>query len=148
MMGINLHGVVRGIITSVYPDEAITLYQADGQQNVKGVIKAMYKAPQAVKGNIQPLDTQTLAHLERIGDTKASMNAFLYSDPASPVKGTQRLPTMRGGDIIQRSDGTYWLITSLIEDWNAVGWCNVGITQQVTPPDFSASEWVGGGDGA
>ena len=125
----------------MYPNETVTLYQADGQRNVKGVITPVYKAPQTVSANVQPLDSETLNHLERIGDTKASRQAFLYSFNSFPVAGVKRLPTPRGGDIFKRPDGTYWLITSVMEDWSDVGWANVGITLQVTPPDFSASDW-------
>lgn len=141
MAGLNLHGIVRSVITAVHPDEDCTLYQSAGQKNVLGVVTAIYNPPQAIKANWQPLDSQTLQHLERIGDTKASEQVFLYSNTDMPVSGVQRVPITRTGDIIKRWDGTYWLITSVIEDWSARGWANVGVTEQVTPPDFSASDW-------
>lgn len=141
MAGLNLHGIVRSVITAVHPDEDCTLYQSAGQKNVLGVVTTVYNPPQAIKANWQPLDNQTLQHLERIGDTKASEQVFLYSNTDMPVSGVQRVPITRTGDIIKRWDGTYWLITSVIEDWSARGWANVGVTEQVTPPDFSASDW-------
>lgn len=141
MAGLNLHGIVRSVITAVHPDEDCTLYQSAGQKNVLGVVSTIYNPPQAIKANWQPLDSQTLQHLERIGDTKASEQVFLYSNTDMPVSGVQRVPITRTGDIIKRWDGTYWLITSVIEDWSARGWANVGVTEQVTPPDFSASDW-------
>lgn len=141
MAGLNLHGIVRSVITAVHPDENCTLYQSAGQKNVLGVVTTVYNPPQAIKANWQPLDNQTLQHLERIGDTKASEQVFLYSNTDMPVSGVQRVPVTRTGDIIKRWDGTYWLITSVIEDWSARGWANVGVTEQVTPPDFSASDW-------
>ena len=141
MAGLNLHGIVRSVITAVHPDEDCTLYQSAGQKNVLGVVTTVYNPPQAIKANWQPLDNQTLQHLERMGDTKASEQVFLYSNTDMPVSGVQRVPVTRTGDIIKRWDGTYWLITSVIEDWSARGWANVGVTEQVTPPDFSASDW-------
>ena len=141
MAGLNLHGIVRSVITAVHPDEDCTLYQSAGQKNVLGVVTTVYNPPQAIKANWQPLDSQTLQHLERIGDTKASEQVFLYSNTDMPVSGVQRVPVTRTGDIIKRWDGTYWLVTSVIEDWSARGWANVGVTEQVTPPDFSASDW-------
>lgn len=141
MAGLNLHGIVRSVITAVHPDEDCTLYQSAGQKNVLGVVTTVYNPPQAIKANWQPLDSQTLQHLDRIGDTKASEQVFLYSNTDMPVSGVQRVPVTRTGDIIKRWDGTYWLITSVIEDWSARGWANVGVTEQVTPPDFSASDW-------
>lgn len=141
MVGINLHAVVRSAITAVHPDEDCVLYQSLGQKNVMGVVTTVYAEPQDIKANWQPLDIQTLDHLERMGDTKASEQVFLYSNTTLPVSGVQRMPISRTGDIIKRWDGTYWLITSVIEDWSARGWANVGVTEQVTPPDFSASDW-------
>lgn len=146
MAGLNLHGIVRSVITAVHPDEDCTLYQSAGQKNVLGVVTTIYNPPQAIKANWQPLDSQTLQHLERIGDTKASEQVFLYSNTDMPVSGVQRVPITRTGDIIKRWDGTYWLITSVIEDWSARGWANVGVTEQVTPPDFSASDWSDSSD--
>lgn len=141
MAGINLHAVVRSAITAVHPDEDCILYQSLGQKNVMGVVTTVYAEPQDIKANWQPLDRQTLDHLERMGDTKASEQVFLYSNTTLPVSGVQRMPISRTGDIIKRWDGTYWLVTSVIEDWSARGWANVGVTEQVTPPDFSASDW-------
>ena len=143
MLGINLHAVVRGAIESVHPDESCLLYQADGQVNDKGVIKAKYRPAQTVRANIQPLDTDALKHLERVDDAQASEQAFLYSDNSFPVSGVRRFPTLRGGDFLQRADGTWYLITAILEDWSADGWANVGIQGQVTPPDFSVSDWYG-----
>ena len=146
MAGINLHAVVRSAITAVHPDEDCVLYQSLGQKNVMGVVTTVYAEPQEIKANWQPLDSQTLDHLERMGDTKASEQVFLYSNTTLPVSGVQRMPISRTGDIIKRWDGTYWLVTSVIEDWSARGWANVGVTEQVTPPDFSASDWSDSSD--
>ena len=146
MYGVNLHNVVRGVITFIHPDEDCILYQANGQVNNKGVITPIYLEPQEIKANIQPLDTQALKHLERVNDTKASEQIFVYSNLDMPVSGIQRMPILRSGDFIKRQDGTYWLITSVIEDWSWDGWANAGITQQITPPDFSACDWYKEGD--
>lgn len=140
-MGINLHAVVRGAITAVHPDEACTLYQSIGQQNIKGTVVPVYAEGKTVRANFQPLDTDALKHLEAMNDTEASEQVFLYSDVALPVTGQQRLPLTRTGDFLGRSDGTYWLVTSVLEDWSQDGWCNVGVHRQTTPPDFSASAW-------
>lgn len=139
-IGINLHNVVRAAITSIHPDEECVLYQSVGQKNIKGVVKPVYNAPLTIKANIQPLDADALKHLESLNMTPQGEQAFLYSDDALPVAGQKRLPITRNGDIIQRGD-TWWLITSVLEDWTWDGWANVTINQQTTPPDFSGSEW-------
>lgn len=133
----NLRALANALTSLVHPNEQITFYKANGQVNNKGVITPVYEPPLVVMGNIQPLDTNTLKYLLAIGDTKTSAQAFLNLAASS----TTRTPTLGGGDILAREDGTWWLVTQVLEDWDADGWCNVGITLQVTPPDFSASEW-------
>ena len=146
-IGLNLHNVVRSAITSIHPDETVTLYQSDGQANVRGKVTAKYKEPITVKANFQPLDTDALKHIEAFNQTPISEQVFLYSDMDSPVTGQARLPETRTGDFIKRADGTFWLVTAILEDWTWDGWCNLGVHQQTTPPDFSASEWYEDDDG-
>lgn len=140
-MGLNLHHVVRGAITSIHPDESCILYQSIGQKNVKGKVTPIYAEPKTVKGNFQPLSTDALTHMEAMNQTPCDEQVFLYSDTDLPVSGMHRLPITRNGDFIKRSDGTWWLIVSVIKDWSWDGWANVGIKRQTTHPDFSASEW-------
>lgn len=139
-MGLNLHNVLRGAITAIHPDETVALYQSLGQKNVKGKVTAIYAEPKIVKANFQPLDSDALK-LREINQTPISEQVFLYSDSALPVTGQQRLPVVRTGDFIKRSDDTYWLVTAVLEDWTWDGWCNVGVHQQINEPDFTASDW-------
>ena len=138
--GINLHNVVRGVITSVHSDEECVLYQSVGQVNVKGKVIPVYAEPQTIRASWQPLDTDALRQYEAVNQTPCSEQVFLYSEGYG-VSGQHRLPITRTGDILMREDGTYWLITKVLEDWTWDGWANVGVDRQVDPPDFSASEW-------
>lgn len=138
--GINLHNVVRGAITAVHPDEVCVLYHSIGQRNVKGKVTPIYAEPQTIKANWQPLDSESLQHFDAINQTPCDEQVFLYSENFG-VSGQHRLPTTRTGDILLRDDGTYWLITKVLEDWTWDGWVNVGVDRQIEPPDFSASEW-------
>ena len=137
--GVNLHNVVRSAITAIHPDENCILYHSIGQRNVKGKVVSVYAEPISIKANFQPLDTEALKHVEALSVTGVDEQVFLYSDESMPVTGQQRIPT-RTGDFIQRGE-TYWLVTAVFEDWTWDGWANVGVHRQVTPPDFSASEW-------
>lgn len=139
----NLHDIVRGAIESVHEDEECVMYQSSGQMNIKGNVVPVYNEPISIRANIQPMSSNTLNHSNSWGDTKISMEAYLYSDDTFSVSGQQRIPITRNGDFIQRSDGTYWLITMVMEDWSKEGWAHVGIYRQIVPPDFSASEWSG-----
>ena len=137
--GINLHNVVRGAITGIHPDESCTLYQSLGQKNIKGVVSAVYAEPKQIKANFQP-DGEPLQHTDAKNVTPCTEKVYLYSDSPA-VMGQKRLPITRTGDIIGRSDGTFWLVVTLSEDWSWDGWACVNVSLLVTPPDFSASEW-------
>lgn len=137
----NFHALVRGAIQIIHKDESCELIQALGQVNQKGIVKPRYNKPISIKAQIQPAGADTLKQLEMLNVNGESMEAFLYSSKDLPVASINRVPLKRGGDFIKRDDGTYWLITSVIEDWTEEGWANVTITRQTTPPDFSASDW-------
>jgi hypothetical protein len=135
MTGINMHAFVRGLINKIHTDEQCILYQCIGQKNYKGTVKPVYDLPKSIRAQIQPLDKKSLLHIERVNDTKATMQAYLYSKEHLPITAGSRIPLTRSGDIFVRADKTYWLVTSVIEDWSYEGWVKVGITQQVNPSD-------------
>ena len=132
------------------PDETVTLRQSTGQQNVRGRITPVYAPAQVVNAQIQSLGQNDLAQVEQTSSTKIDRKAYLYAPvPAMPPQGIVR-PLARNGDMIQRSDGTWWLVTAMIEDFTVSGWVCVGITQQVDGPDLSLSPEpliAGGADG-
>lgn len=137
----NLHHIVRGIIQTVHKDEPCYLIQAIGQSNVKGIVTPVYKKPFKILAQIQPAGSETLQMLEAFNVGGESMQAFLYSDPTLPVASVNRLPLTRGGDIVKRKDGTFWLVTAVLSDWTEEGWACVAITRQTSPPNFSNSDW-------
>ena len=144
MIGINLHHVVRPAITLLNPDEDILLYQSLGQKNVKGKGTPLYSKAIEAKAQIQPLDANSLAQTENASTTPEDEQAFVYSSKELPVAGIRRKPFARTGDFIKR-DGLWYLVTAELEDFSSIGWANVRITLQITPPDFSMSEDVGDG---
>lgn len=145
---INLHGLVRQAITTLHPDEAVTLRQSIGQRNERGRVTPVYGPAQAVQAQIQSLSQNDLAQKEATSNTRIDRKAYLFApDTSLPPQGIVR-PLSRTGDMIQRSDGTWWLVTAMIEDFTASGWVCVGITQQVDGPDLSASEPEGEDEGA
>lgn len=139
----NLHAVVRTVIPSLHPDETVTLRQSIGQRNERGRVTPLYGPAQTVQAQIQSLGQNDLAQKEATSSTRIDRKAYLFApDAALPPQGIVR-PLGRTGDMLQRSDGTWWLVTAMIEDFTASGWVCVGITQQVDGPDLSASEQDG-----
>lgn len=147
MLGVNLHDVVRSAITALHPDETITLYQSTGQViDREGVVKATYAEGQSVQAQIQSEGDAALYHADRAGMNTQTIKAYLYADRDSPPWGIQR-PFARNGDMFQRWDGTWWLITAVSESFRGVGWVAIRGTLQEIPPDFSSSDWYEEGDG-
>lgn len=137
---INLHTLVRSAITALHPDEVVILRQSVGQRNVRGRITPEYAPARTVNAQIQSLGQNDLAQAEQTSNTRVDRKAYLHApDPALPPQGIVR-PLARNGDMLQRADGTWWLVTAMIEDFTASGWVCVGITQQVKGPDLSASD--------
>ncbi len=137
---INLHGLVRSAITGLHPDETVTLRQSVGQRNVRGRVTPVYGPAQVVQAQIQSLGQNDLAQREATSNTRIDRKAYLHApDAALPPQGIVR-PLSRTGDMLQRADGTWWLVTAMLEDFTASGWVCVGITQQVDGPDLRASE--------
>lgn len=130
---INLHAIVRGNITAVHPDETVTLYRSTGQDSELGRITPTYAAPQVIQAQIQSLGADELARQEAVNITSHTCKAYLFADRTMPPAGLIR-PISRNGDMIQRADGSWWLVTGAAEDFSDVGWVCVNITQQLEPP--------------
>lgn len=132
---LNLHSIARGAIVALHPEEPVTLYQSSGQTNTRGVISPTYEAAQNVQAQIQSLSTDELANVESVAQTGQVRKAYLFGPPITTLipQGIVR-PLARSGDMIQRADGTWWLVTGMMEDFSASGWVCVQITQQVDAP--------------
>ena len=135
----NLHAIVRGAIPALHPDETVTLRQSVGQRNIRGRIVPVYAPAQTVTAQIQSLGSDDLRHAEAVNLTQRDRKAYLFAPaPTTPPAGIIR-PLSRNGDMIQRADGSWWLVTAMLEDFTASGWVCVGMVQQLEGPDRSAS---------
>lgn len=137
---LNLHAIVRTPITALHPDETVTWYQSIGQTNTLGRIKPSYAEGVTLQAQIQTLSADELAQREDTSKTEIHVKAYLMAQEANPPAGIIRIEA-RNGDFIQRADGTWWLITSVLEEFAKSGWESVGMVQQVKSPDFSGSDW-------
>lgn len=131
---LNLHAIVRGPITALHPDETVALYQSTGQENVRGRTTATYAESKTVLAQIQGNGGNALAQSEAVSTTMAERKAYLYAPgEALPPEGMIR-QLARTGDYLKRADGTWWLVTSVIDAFAKSGWMCVGLTAQVTGP--------------
>lgn len=130
----NLHGIVRGAITMVNPDEPCQLLQAEEVENNRGILSTSYKPLQDIRAQWQPID-KPMTQQDGMTTTTEAMTVYLYSKEEFPVSGISRVPAARSGDYLFRKDGTWWLITDVKEDWSGVGWACVNAVKQVEPPE-------------
>ena len=135
MNGVNLHGIVRGAIATLNPDEDAILYTASGQGNVAGKIEATYLPPVAVKVQIQSETDEALYHSNNAGQNDITNRFYLFSSSVEGRPAGIIRPLGRSGDLFQRADGTWWLITAVVDDFSAVGWTSVRATLQTVPPN-------------
>lgn len=124
----NLHDVVAGAIGSVNRHEMITLWRCTGVSNVKGVITPTYEKS-TVRAQIQRPSAADLELNERVARAPQSIKVWLNA-PADTINRVDQ----SAGDIIQRADGTYWLIVAIRESYATEGWLSVLAVEQVEPP--------------
>lgn len=132
---LNLHDLVRPIIPILHPDEEVLLIQSTGGENVKGVIKQQYADPELVSAQIQSMGSDELQAQNDVSVAGEQRKAWLYSETVAGITPDGILrPLARGGDLIRRSDGSWWYVAGLLEDFTASGWVSVHIAQQITVP--------------
>lgn len=136
----NLHAYANAAISAINPNEIVTLYQANGQENMRGLVTTRYLAPQKVVAQVQSEGSADLQHMGKSGQSAVQkrfyMNVHAYLKPQGLLRQKDR-----SGDILQCADGTFWLVTSTPSDCSNNGWLCLVATLQTMAPDFSAEDW-------
>jgi hypothetical protein len=125
----NLHDIVAAAIGAVNRHENINLWRCVGAQNVKGVVKPIYEK-KTLRAQIQRPSMSDLELNERVAGAGHSIKAWLDA-PADTINRN----TQTAGDIIERADGTYWLIVAIRESYETEGWLSVLAVEQLKPPE-------------
>lgn len=135
-LGINLHQIVRQCIPALHPDETVLLIQSTGSVNVRGRMTPQYAPVIAVEAQIQSMGNDDLQSMESEARTKISRKAWLFSQTANELipQGIIR-SLQRGGDLLYRTDGSWWLVTAMMEDFSKSGWVSVSIVEQIEVPE-------------
>lgn len=133
---LNLHQMVRSAIASVHPDENVLLIQSKGTHNVRAEIVPVFEDAVMVKAQIQPLSSNETQTMEGTSRSKQQAKLYLFSDtPAGRIPQNLVRPLATSGDIVRLADNTWWLVTSMIEDFSRSGWVCVGATMQEDVPE-------------
>lgn len=136
-MGLNLHGVVRGVINVVNPDQygqwlASTGYTLDAA----GKPASTFAAPATVPMQVQALTGSELRHPDFLNVQGVKRAVYLYGN----VQGLVRIDA-KGGDLllfpqVLGGDIYTWRVVVVLETWTPTtpGWCKVGVVLQDVAP--------------
>ena len=127
----NLHGIVRGVVTAVNPDLTVTVKQSTGYTtNADGAQVPSYSTVPA-QAQVQALSGKDLHQIEGMNLQGSLCAIYLYGAVSGVVRASQQ-----GGDLIVIPSGVYagtWLVTITLEQWSDGGpasWCKVCGTLQ------------------
>lgn len=131
----NLHGIVRGAITSVNPDIVVPYYKSTGYgQDATFAQVPQYAAPVNVPIQVQALTARELQHKELVNIEGLKRGVYMYGNTQGIVRADKK-----GGDLLyfpQVPQGTsyIWKVVVVFETWP--DWSKVGVVLQldVSPP--------------
>lgn len=137
----NLHKIANAAVRNVHPNEVITLFKSLGQVNEKGIIKPKYLAPEIMEAQVQDDADSSLQHTDTVNQTGHVKRFYVNKYTEENMLAPQSLVRQkdRTGDIIMRSDETYWKVTQVLEDFDL----HVVLKAELltVPPDFSEQDW-------
>lgn len=126
----NLHGLVRGAITSVNPDQT-GLWRKSTGNNVSpgGRVIPLYDTVTQVPIQVQALSGRDLKHINYLGVQGVRRSVYMFGN----VQGVNR-PNAQGGDLLVFAEVPgeslkTWLVSIVFETWP--DWCRVGVSLQV-----------------
>lgn len=131
-MNLNLHGIVRGAITSAQSDIPIIYLQSTGSSASVGKRTPTYADPVTVLGQVQPVSGGQIRKYEFLQSQGIYRSIYFYGDIEAMVRSMQR-----GGDLVKfpqvpGNPVETWLVSKVDETWNT-GWCRVIVTLQLDP---------------
>ena len=136
----NLHAIVSGAIGSVNHHEMVTIYRCNGTTNNAGVVSVTYTS-QDILAQVQAPNAGDIKLFDNLADAK-HVKKFYINASAYTINRFEET----AGDIIKRSDGSFWLIDMIRDDFSPAGWLCVIATLQHEPPEELPEDDEGGGD--
>lgn len=122
----NLHGIVRGAVTTVNPDVIYAWKSSTG--SIVGAGRKpvpQYAADVLVRGNPQALTYKDLMQLDGVNMNGVKRAIYLYGQ----VDGVVRVNAKGGDLLVEQVTGDTWLVVQPLEQWNDK-WCKVAVTLQ------------------
>ena len=136
----NLHDVVAGAIGTVNRHEMVTIWRCTGVNVAKGIVTPTYEKITR-RAQIQQPSPSDLEQNERVARAKHSLKAWV-NVPADTINRNAQTAE----DIIERDDGSYWLIVGIKESYAREGWISVLAVEQLESPAGVGEEAEANGD--
>lgn len=126
----NLHGMVRGAITSVNPDITATLYRSNGYTTTASGKQVPAYTILSGSIQVQGVSAKDLEHTDFLNIQGILRTVYIKGNWAGVVRADQK-----GGDIMKfpQVPGAVvqdWLVVSVKETWP--DWCSVIVCLQAT----------------
>ena len=129
----NLHAVVRSVVTAINPDRTGTWRRSTGYTTAADGSRVPQYVDTSVRMQIQSLTGKDLYHLNMLNIQGVQRAVYMFSNG----QGVVRLDA-KGGDLLLFSQDisgpvATWLVVAVLETWtpDAAGWCKLGVTLQV-----------------
>lgn len=124
----NLHGIVRGAITTVNPDVPVTVRRSNGFSIEPDGVQIPSYTDLAITVQVQALTYQDLKQLDGVNINGTRRAVYLNGAAMGVVRNLQV-----GGDLFIFPSGTLpegdmWLVAYVLEQWP--DWCKVALTLQ------------------
>ena len=120
----NLHGIAAGAIAAVNPLVTLKIEVSTGSMDGEdGISVPTYASPIYVKGQVQPLTGGDLRQMEGLNLQGDYQGIYINGRIDGLVRAKNK-----GGDKITLSDGSVYLVTTVLESWP--DWTKVAATLQ------------------
>ena len=121
----NLRNLANTVSRRVNPNTFAQWFAYSGYTVLdSGKTQPAYAAPVALEIQAQAITAADLQHIEAMNLSQVD-RVILAS---APIKGVDR-EAQTGGDLLVFDSAT-WLVTGLLEEWTAGGWCRATLTKQ------------------
>lgn len=121
----DLRGIANGVITTVNPNETVTVLRSTGYTVGAGAKQVpAYAAPVVGPGQVQALDADDIKQLDGLNIQGVIRAIYLRGTLAGVIR-----PDGTGGDIVKRKNDTEtWLVVKVLESWP--DWTKAAIVRQ------------------
>ncbi|WP_203413488.1 phage collar protein [Entomobacter blattae] len=120
----NLRGLANSLTRRISPNEPIVWKQfIKTYRDVLGNTTPQYRDV-AITGNIQPLASDDLQHLDNINQQGTFMAVYTNSAIEGMRRGEQKAQDM----LVFR--GQTWMVVQVLEDWRQDGWSKIIVKRQ------------------